>query len=400
MLRVSGVLGAAVMVCLGCATGGVAEPAAPGLRIGEGGVVLKDGEPFRGMGVNYFSAFSRVLADPNDTSYRAGMDELVKAKIPFARFMACGFWPKDYALYREDKEAFFTRMDGVVKAAEERGLGLIPSLCWFYPTVPDLVGEPCNQWGNPDSKTIAFMRQYVGEVVGRYADSPAIWAWELGNEFSLAADLPNAKECRPPIVPHWGTPETRSENDEMTHDMWVVACREFAKTIRKIDPRRPITTGHSLPRPSAQHQRFEGTWIRDSAEEFQTNLIDVTPDPCDLISVHLYPFDLDGRYGKEKTTYEEILSLCMGASRKTGKALFVGEFGQADLENEKSFEVARQHCLAMIAAIEKTGVPLSAVWVYDYPAQDSFINMTADNKRSYVFRAVAAANERMRGRAL
>ena len=389
-------LGVAIMVCAVCVTGDAAEPSAPSFRVGEGGAVLKNGEPFRGMGVNYFNAFSRVLADPNDTSYRTGMDELAKAKIPFTRFMACGFWPRDYALYRDDKEAFFSRMDGVVEAAETRGLGLIPSLCWFYPTIPDLVGEPCNQWGNPDSKTIAFMRKYVSEVVGRYVDSPAIWAWELGNEFSLSADLPNAKEHRPPIVPHWGTPETRSQQDEMTHDMWIVACREFAKTVRKIDPRRPITTGHSMPRPSAQHQRLEGTWGRDSAEEFKTNLGDVTPDPCDLISVHLYPFDGDKRYGKEKTTYDEILALCMETAIETGKALFVGEFGQGHLENEESFEAARRHCLAIIAAIEKARVPLSAVWVYDFPEQDSFINMTVDNKRSYVFEAVAAANERMR----
>jgi hypothetical protein len=43
------------------------------------------------------------------------------------------------------------------------------------------------------------MRNYVREVVTRYRDNPTIWAWELGNEFSLHANLPNAKDHRPKV---------------------------------------------------------------------------------------------------------------------------------------------------------------------------------------------------------
>ncbi len=366
------------------------------LTVGKDGMILRDGKPYRAIGINYFSAFSRTLDNPKDTGYRQGFDELAKRGIPFIRFMACAFWPRDWKLYREDKEAYFRLLDDVVKAADEKGIGLVPSLFWYMACIPDLVDESCGQWGNPDSKTIAFMRTYTAEVVQRYKDSPAIWAWELGNEYSLAADLPNAADHRPPVHPTLGTRTARSAADDMTHDMIAAACREFAKEVRMYDKLRPITTGHSLPRASAHHQRIEKSWTADTKEEFQANLIDVTPDPMDLVSVHVYPFDEKSRFGREKTSYEEVLSLCMQSAAKAGKALFVGEFGASDNEKDAGPEDARRNNAEMIAAIEKTRVPLAALWVFDLADQDSFINVTPANQRAYLLDELAKANQRIR----
>ncbi len=77
--------------------------------------------------------------------------------------------------------------------------------------MPDLVGEPMDQWGNPESKVHEWMREYVREVVTRYRYSPAIWAWEMGNEFGLQASLPNAASHRAPIWPDLETATSRSE---------------------------------------------------------------------------------------------------------------------------------------------------------------------------------------------
>ena len=372
------------------------KPQAAALTVGKDGVIVRDGKPYRGIGVNYFSAFTRTLANPEDTSYREGFEELAKRGIPFVRFSACGFWPTNWKLYREDKEKYFRLLDGVVKCAEEKDVGLIPSLFWHLPCVPDLVDESCSQWGNPNSKTIAFMRTYTAEVVQRYKDSPAIWAWELGNEFSLAADLPNAADHRPPVYPNLGTRAARSAADDMTHDMIVTACRLFAEEVRKYDKQRPITTGHSLPRASAHHQRVEKSWTADSKDELQANLIDVTPNPMDLISIHVYPMDEKGRFNQEKTSYEELLTLCVEAAAKTGKALFVGEFGASDTEKDGGPETARKANMEMIAAIEKTRVPLAALWVFDLSDQDSFINVSPANHRAYLLDELRKANQRLR----
>ena len=145
-----------------------------GLRPGPNATILLNGKPYRGIGMNYFSCFLRTLKDGNDTSYDAGFATLAEKGIPFARFCATGFWPRDMKLYVEDREEYFRRLDGVVNAAEKHGIGLVlsllgisgflgtkhgiglmPSLFWYYACVPDLVGEPMDQWANPNSKTQA-----------------------------------------------------------------------------------------------------------------------------------------------------------------------------------------------------------------------------------------------------
>jgi len=147
-----------------------------GPTVNKDGILVKNGMLYRGIGVNYFDAFSRTLHNPNDTSYQEGFNELSQLKIPFVRMTGGGFWPKDWKLYFDDKTKYFDLMDNVVKSAEENEVGLIISLFWHSPTVPDLVGEPRDQWGNPQSKTMEFMRNYVHEVVVRYKDSPAIYS--------------------------------------------------------------------------------------------------------------------------------------------------------------------------------------------------------------------------------
>lgn len=74
----------------------------PGLSI-EDGVILSNGKPYCGMGVNYFSLFYRRLKDNNDRSYEKGLADLSRANIPFVRFMACGFWPVEWDLYLNNR---------------------------------------------------------------------------------------------------------------------------------------------------------------------------------------------------------------------------------------------------------------------------------------------------------
>jgi hypothetical protein len=395
------VLGAVlVLSCTGLACAqeknATTAPAPPPITIGEKGVVLRDGKLYRAVGINYFSAFNRTMAKADDTSYEAGLDELAKRGIPFIRFSACPFWPKEYALYKDDPEAYFRRLDAFVKAAEARKIGLIPSLFWYDAAVPDVVGEPRSAWGDPNSKTIAFMRKYIAEVIGRYVNSPAIWAWELGNEYSLDADLPNAAQHRPWIVPTLGTPTERTPADDLTFAMILTVCREFGNAVRQIDKVHPITTGHSLPRNAAEHLRRELTWKQDTPEELVQNLVDVTPDPNNLISVHVYPFGAEKRFNQEETSYLEVLQLCMKASEQSGKGLFVGEFGAADDEKNGGPEKARVEFGKLLAAIEETGVPLSALWVFDLPFQESFVNISTTNARSWQLGELEKANQRLK----
>lgn len=349
----------------------------PGLHVRADGTLTRDGRAYRGIGVNYFDAFYRHLKDPNDTTYDAGFAALADAQIPFARLMGCGFWPVDQKLYAEDKAEFLRRFDDVVRSAEKHGVGLIPSLFWHTATVPDLVGEPVSEWGNLQSKTHAYMRDYVRDIVTRYVDSPAIWGWEFANEFNLGANLPNAAEHRPPVWPDLGTATSRSERDEWTYETIRTAFAAFADEVRKYDAYRVISTGDSLPRESGWHNWAKGTWTADSPDQFALLLGADNPDPVDIVSIHAYGGDAqrlrDARF----------------VTAALRKPLFVGEFGAPGPRADSEAAFAE-----LLATIEQAQVPLAAVWVYDFGNQGDFC-ITADNERAYQLEAISAANGRI-----
>ena len=375
----------ALVVSLGAGRCAAASrhPAAPvvrlGLTVSANGVVLWEGRPYRGIGVNYFSAFYWTLLAPGDTSYEAGFRTLHGLGIPFCRLMGGGFWPKERRLYRDNPHEFFRRLDAVVRSAERNHVGLIPSLFWNKFAVPDLVGEPMSAWADPKSRTRAYMRDYVRDMVGRYRHSPAIWGWEFGNEFNLSADLPNAAEHRPQIVPALGTPATRSAKDEVTYEDIRAAFAAFAREVRRYDPDRLISTGDGFPRESAWHNWKEKTWTADTPAQAAQMLRADNPAPVDVLSVHAY------RDCAASLRADALLG------RQWGKPLFVGEFG-APGPSEKS-EAGFQ---ALLKAIQDADVPLAALWVYDFSNQDADFNVTAANGRAYQLRAIADANARLR----
>lgn len=355
----------------------VAHANSLGLTNGPNATLLKEGKPYRGIGINYFDCFLRTLQDGSDTSYDAGFATLAAKGIPFARFSATGFWPKDMELYQKDREEYFRRLDGVIQSAEKHGVGLVPSLFWYFACVPDLVGEPMDQWGNPQSKTQAWMRTYVQEIVTRYRDHPTIWAWEFGNEYSLQANLPNAKEHRPAVHPTLGTAAARSERDDLTFAIVRVAFVEFAKAVRSHDPKRLILTGDSFPRLSAWHQEHEKNWTQDTPEQFSEMLSISNPDPVSAISLHAYESD------------DERFPAAMAVARKLNKPLFVGEFGA---QGETPEQEAK--CRRLMKAIVDQEIPLAALWVFDLKSQKDF-NVTASNARSWQLDLISETNKKL-----
>lgn len=355
----------------------------PGLDVAADGSLRLAGKPFRGIGVNYYDAFARTLAEPIRTNYDAGFHVLAGQGIPFIRFSAGGYWPKEWGLYLTNRAEHFVRLDAVVKSAEHHGVGLIPSLFWLVSTVPDLVGEPCDQWGNPASRTQAFMRDYVREVVLRYRKSPAIWAWEFGNEYNLIADLPNAAEHRPSVMPELGTPAVRTARDELTHDQLRLAFVEFAKEIRRLDPHRLIITGNAFPRVSAWHQRAEKSWSKDTPEQFSEMLAADNPNPVNSLSVRAYEGSDTNR-----------IAAAMRVALDLKKPLFVGEFGVPGAPTVER----RQRFKNVLALLERERVPLAALWVFDFDAQSTDWNVTATNARAFQLEAIAAVNRRLSGR--
>ena len=245
-----------------------------------------------------------------------------------------------------------------------------------------------SRWGDAGSKTHAFLRRYTRDVVVRYRDSLAIWGWEFGNEYNLPADLPNAAEWRPAVVPDLGTPKARSAADELTHAMVRTAIRAWATEVRRHDPRRLLFSGNSLPRPSAWHQQAERSWKADTPEQYARMLLGDNPHPINTLCVHLYPSE-EKRWDGRIVTLRELLEKSQQIARQARKPLFVGEFGASE---ESGPEKARGDFQTMLDAIVQARVPLAALWVYDHAGQDKTWNVTAANKRVYQLKAVSDAN--------
>lgn len=355
---------------------------APGLQVDSRGMVIRDGKIYRGIGVNYFDAFCRTLLAPGDTTYEAGFATLRKYGIPFARFSIMGYWPSENKMYFEDKARYFAQLDGVVKAAEKNHVGLIPSFFWNLSNVPDLMKEPIDAWQDPNSKTRKFMATYTREVVMRYRNSPALWGWEFGNEFNLTANLPNAAEHRPQVAAERGTPPTRSQRDEMTSDIARAAFAAFAQEVRKIDAKRFLSSGNSMPRTQAWHNLHGKTWDTDTADQWAAMLLGDNPDPINSVSVHVYEADVDR------------IRVATAIANHAKKPLFIGEFGVAGPPTPES----KAKFAALLAAVEAEDAPLAALWVYDFAAQDSDWNVTATNARSYQLQAISDANKRLAAR--
>lgn len=370
------------------------------LRVADHGVLLREGRPYRAVGINYFDGFYRAILDGADQSYVQGLARLAEYEIPFVRFTAGAFWPVEWDLYRTDPDEYFRRFDAFVAAAEQAGIGLIPSLFWTYFTMPDIVGEPVSRIGDPASSTLALMRRYIEEVVTRYRSSPAIWMWELGNEYSLEIDLPNAADHRPPTWTELGCPATRGPEDDLTHEMLVSLCIEFATQVRRHDPLRPITAGHAIPRPSQWHQRMELSWQADTRAQYRQTLIDLSPAPMDTISIHYYPAGEGPRFGEPgPVDFGEILAQTDAAATTAGQAVFIGEFGVAADQFAGDPAAIREAFEAVLAAFDAGEAALAAAWVYDFAAQDARWNITPDNDRAWMLDAVREANRRLRTRA-
>ena len=336
----------------------------PGLSAARDGTLLRNGVPYRGVGVNYTDAFFRPLRHPGDESYRDDFRKLGANHIPFARIAACGFPTSDYQLYLQDKEKYFKLLDGVVQAAEEAKVGLIADLFWVSYTVPDLVGEPRDQWGNAQSKTRQFMRTYTREVVSRYVNSPAIWGWEFGNEYNNSVDLPDAWRNLPPVNPRLGKTRSRGPDDALTTQIFSSALSDFAKTVREIDGHRILLTGNSIPRFSAYHMQAGGRPGPDSREQFATMLLRQNPGPFNPVCIHTAPVSPMPHFAQGPVSYNELIQTCAGAARSASKSLSIEEFITCPPKTECSTATRQENVNEVLSAIQANNVSLAAVWVY------------------------------------
>lgn len=374
--------------------------ASAGIKLGTAGNLLttQTNTPCRAFGVNYNDAFTKLLANGSSVDYVAGFEELGRYKIPFARVPVMGFWPSDNQLYMTNKAEYFTRLDKVFAQAELNHVGLMPSLFFNIATVPDLVGEPVNAWENPNSRTIDFMRTYVGEIFARYGNSPSLWAIEFSNEVNLYTNLPNQDIYRPKVNEAKGTPGVRSEADEIKVWHYLKALSLFTAQVRKYSAVIPISSGNSMPRAYSYNNWKYNSWSLDTSDQFNYMLWLSGTYGIGLVSVHLYPHhkeDLGHLYAQPAASYRQILDRVQASSVANNTVAFVGEFGvpassgTSQLDNEREF-------FKLMDALYDSGVSLAALWVYRFDFQSHNWDVRGTNDREYQLKKLMQFNDKIR----
>ncbi len=379
--------GIASLLLCGCihesSSGTAATPVRPGLEVRDGRFFL-NGNPYRGVGVNYYDLFTRLAAKPGEESSLSGLAELGRAGVPFVRFNAGAFSAKEWERYLRDPAVHWAAMDRVVRAAEQNRVGLIPSFFWTKHMATSL-GERASDWGRVDSRTLAAMRAYTTALVTRYRASRAIWAWEFGNEWNLGADLPNAVDFRP---------KGGDERDDLKSGQLAVALTEFAAAVRAVDPRRPLLTGHSHPRFAAWNNTNNKSWKADTFEQWREIIARENPIPYDTVGIHIYAdTGATEACGRWSTGWLDYLGKLRAYATETRRPLFVGEFGLAESKTLTPEQVKTRY-REILTAMEATGVDLAAVWVFDLPNQEGTWSVTFGNSRAYMLQDVIEAHRR------
>ncbi|KAL4982236.1 glycoside hydrolase superfamily [Aspergillus falconensis] len=155
------------------------------------------------------------------------------------------------------------RLDYIVSAAEERGIKLIIPFVnnWddyggMNAYVDTYGGDKPGWYTNPSIQ--AAYQAYIKAVVTRYADSPGIFAWELGNE-------PRCQQCSTSVINQWAT--------------------TTSAFIKSLDPNHLVAIGD-------EGMGLDGDssypYTRSEGNDFALNL--AIPD-IDFGTLHLYTTD-------------------------------------------------------------------------------------------------------------
>lgn len=356
-----------------------------GLTVSDNGTVLLNGTPYSSLGTNLYSAFHHYYSDPLDQRYIRDFDMMVKYNIDLVRIPFCDYGSRYYKAFDADPDTVIYMMKDVLKAAEERGIGIIVSLMWADPAVSEHVGEKRSAMGNVNSKTVAYAKKYTATLVKALKDSPAVWGWEVGNEYNLTADLfdPNYKNYLP-----WNNTTGTAEDYYTSHDLHVFYS-EIAKEIRKYDSYRLITNGNGGMRESAYNMsqasknadkngnKWAIDWTHDTMEQFVEICQYYTPDPMDTLSFHfqnatngssnpsyIFTHKFSGKTVDSKTYFKAYVS----AMKSVGKAVFFGEFG--DMLDMETAPDCMEKFDDLCSWILSSGIQIACTWQFLYARED------------------------------
>ena len=184
----SGLVACSFVMC-----GGSCGESHLGLYAGSDGALMKDGEEFYGVGVNYYALVNGSFKKDWDISGSLeGLEILASYDVRVVRFNLCVYYANEWEYVIDGEENYLAVLDAVVDKAAALDIGLIPCFFWHPSSVPDYFDEPAGTaWADINSRTMKFVLSFTETIVTRYAESSAIYGWEFGNEINLSSDNPD-----------------------------------------------------------------------------------------------------------------------------------------------------------------------------------------------------------------
>lgn len=313
-----------------------------GLTVGAQGQLLRDGQRFRNIGLNYGGAIVRIYTQPSATAceYTPGaeqdaiLDQCVAMGVRVLRVKATPYWPAQWrygvnngiagvAATAADREAYYARIDSFLEKCRSRGIGVILTLFFRHASASDLAGQTVRAgWLTAGSATRTFVQAVTQEIVTRYLNEDAVYGYEWSNEVNHYNDATDAAlGSFPGVNTGYGSrssypaADTAFRGNELSD---VVAW--WYGIVRAIDNQRIVLTGNG-PNTYTLESGVAGIpwplfeWYRQQVRDNPTN--------CG--SIHWY-----GNVGYGSPGFRGLDPILTGArhsQRLAGRGFVLGEFG-------------------------------------------------------------------------
>ena len=307
--------------------------------------MLLGGKPLYVTGVNCYNLF--VQCHDSDGMKTERMEQTVevlkKEQVPIVRFSGSPYYPGQFHFYFDQKQKFLENLEHLASLCDEAHILLVPSIFWQTNSAPAYYEEDPTAWGDPSSKTYAYMLSYTADIVNTLKDHKCVAMWEFGNEFNLAADIGSAgyKDIPAKVV--------------------STAYKGFADQVKKLDAHgRVIASGNSIMRNAQYHLMTGPSWDKDSYEQYKEVSGIFNPDPMNGMSEHIYEeareFSDKGKVGRS-----DQISYAKQAAAELGKVYYVGEFTGPSCSDAMGDSLkVRKHFISYYAQ----RVQVSLMWNY------------------------------------
>ena len=340
---------------------------APSKQLGiyvKDGVIMLGDKPFYGIGTNYYEIAYKLITDPIADDFEAGIKKVKEQKIPYIRVRFSSYAGEGMDVFYDNPAMFFRGMDRVVELCEQYKIGIIADLAWTlmpYKTEGQTTQDFIT---TADGEGFQKMISYMQTIVKRYKNSPAIWGWEVGNEFNLACSV---------------APENLDPQDLGNFFEYVMG------KIKEADGTdRMITTGNSQNRHAQKNLWKNGNWTADTLEETKEMLEIFENQYSSIISTHVY--QNEQILGGQTVNVLEYLKGINKMAQEIGKPLFIGEYCD-DSKDKSDQALSLDKFQRLHDAIMESGIQMATIWIQDnyrdlYMKTNSYIQYELDCAKS------------------